>query len=180
VPSSRATGPDNVVIRYNGGQDGDKPLPLGVTSSDYRALAELRYQVRRFLSESDHAARRIGLEPQQYLLLLMLRGLPDGIAPSVRVLAERLGLKHNSTVELINRMEARGYVQRSRNPRDGRQVLILIASPGQKLLERVAGQRINDVRSRGAELVDAMAALVGYPRGKKSRSPRTWTKRKSG
>lgn len=156
-------------------------MPTGITSSDYRALAELRYRIRHFLSESDHAARRVGLEPQQYLLLLMVRGLPDGAAPSVRVLAERLGLKHNSTVELINRMEARGYVQRSRNPRDGRQVLVLIKPPGQKLLERVARQRINDVRSRGAELVDAMAALVGYPRGTASKSHRTRkTNRKSG
>lgn len=120
----------------------------------------------------------MGLEPQQYLLLLMVRGLPDGTAPSVRVLAERLGLKHNSTVELINRMEARGYVQRSRNPRDGRQVLVLIEPRGQKLLERVARQRISDVRSRGAELVEAMAAVVGYPQGRASKTPPVKTNRR--
>ena len=154
-------------------------MPTGITSSDYRALAELRYRIRHFLSESDHAARRVGLEPQQYLLLLMVRGLPDGAAPSVRVLAERLGLKHNSTVELINRMEARGYVQRSRNPRDGRQVLVVIEPRGQKLLERVARQRISDVRSRGAELVEAMAAVVGYPQGRASKTPPVKTNRKS-
>src|SRR5215470_19787984 len=113
-----------------------------ITGPDYRALAELRYRIRHFLAGSDEAARRAGLEPQQYLLLLMVRGLPMGMMPTVRALAERLGLKHNSTVELINRMELRGYVQRRRNVQDRRHVLVLLLPPGRELLERVARQRI--------------------------------------
>src|SRR5262249_36603191 len=108
-----------------------------ITGSDYRALAELRYRIRHFLAGGDDAARRAGLEPQQYLLLLMARGLPPGMMPTVRALAERLGLKHNSTVELINRMEAHGYVQRKRNSSDRRHALVQLLAPGQQLLERV-------------------------------------------
>lgn len=137
-------------------------LPIWITSSDYRALAELRYRIRHFLSESDNAARRVGLEPQQYLLLLMVRGLPQDAKPTVRVLAERLGLKHNSTVELINRMELRGYVERKRNEHDRRHVLVLLLPSGQRLLKRVARQRISEVRTGGAELVSAMTAVLGY------------------
>lgn len=150
-------------------------LPVGISSSDYRALAELRCRIRHFLSESDQAARRVGLEPQQYLLLLMVRGLPEGMTPTVRVLAERLGLKHNSTVELINRMELHGYVQRKRNAHDRRHVLVLLERPGLKLLERVARQRITEVRTGGAELVNAMTAVLGY-RNLQPRRPETQRK----
>jgi DNA-binding MarR family transcriptional regulator len=137
-------------------------LPARITSSDYRALAELRYRIRHFLSESDNAARRVGLEPQQYLLLLAVRGLPPGAEPTIRVLAERLGLKHNSTVELINRLEARGYVQRKRYVRDRRHVFVILRPSGQKLLEKVARKRISEVRADGADLVEAMTGVLGY------------------
>jgi len=133
-----------------------------ITSSDYRALAELRYRIRHFLAGSDDASRHAGLEPQQYLLLLMVRGLPPGMVPTVRVLAERLGLRHNSTVELINRMESRGYVQRRHHTHDRRQVLVFLRPSGHKLLERVARQRITEVRAGGRELVEAMTAVLGY------------------
>lgn len=143
-----------------------------VTSSDYRALAELRYRIRHFLAESDDAARRAGLEPQQYLLLLIVRGLPKEATPTVRVLAERLGLRHNSTVELINRMESHGYVRRRRNSDDRRQVLVQLLPPGQQLLERVARQRITEVRAGGKELVRAMTAVLGYKKRQRRRATR--------
>jgi DNA-binding MarR family transcriptional regulator len=113
----------------------------------------------------------VGLEPQQYLLLLAVRGLPAGMTPTVRVLAERLGLKHNSTVELINRLEFRGYIQRKRNVRDRRNVFVFLLPRGEKRLEQVARQRITEVRSGGVELVEAMSAVLGY-RKRRSRSSR--------
>jgi DNA-binding MarR family transcriptional regulator len=148
------------------------PTSVRITGPDYRALAELRYRIRRFLAGSDEAARRAGLEPQQYLLLLMVRGLPAGVMPTVRVLAERLGLKHNSTVELINRMEVRGYVRRTRNSDDRRHVLVQLLRPGQQLLERVARQRITEVRAGGRELVHAMTAVLGYKKRPASKTSR--------
>ena len=151
-------------------------MAIRITTSDYRALAELRYRIRHFLSESDNAARQVGLEPQQYLLLLAIRGLPAGADPTVRVLAERLGLRHNSTVELINRLEVRGYVHRKRDVEDRRHVFVLLRQSGEKLLERVARQRITEVRTGGAELVQAMTAVLGYrempPKNSKKRIAR--------
>jgi DNA-binding MarR family transcriptional regulator len=82
---------------------------MKIVTSDYQALAALRYRIRFLLSEGDAAARREGLEPQQYLLLLAVRGLPEGTKATIQVLAERLMLKHNSTVELIDRLETHGY-----------------------------------------------------------------------
>ena len=132
-----------------------------IASEYYRALAEVRYRIRRFLCTGDATARKSGLEPQQYLLLLALRGLPESEEGTIRTLAERLALKHNSTVELINRMEAREYVRRSRSRDDRRCVLVSLRPRGEKLLEQVARQRITELRATGATLVNAIDALLG-------------------
>jgi hypothetical protein len=78
-------------------------VTIKIATADYRALAALRYRIRPFLSEGDAAARHLGLEPHQYSLLLAVRGLPDGSEATVQALAEQLILKHNRTVELIDR-----------------------------------------------------------------------------
>jgi DNA-binding MarR family transcriptional regulator len=137
-------------------------MPAEIMIEHYRALAELRYQIRQFLCEGDATASKLGLEPQQYMLLLALRGLPEGAKGTIRTLAQRLALKHNSTVELINRMEARQYVRRSRSRDDRRCVLVSLRPRGEKLLEQVARQRITELRATGAALVNAIDALLGH------------------
>ena len=131
-----------------------------ITENEYLALAELRHRIRRFLQEGDATARHAGLEPQQYLLLLAIRGLPAGKEASIRALADRLSLRHHSTVELIDRMEARGYVKRMRGREYRRQVLISLLPRGEKLLEKVVEQRIIELRANGYELVQAISALL--------------------
>jgi len=131
-----------------------------ITTAEYRALAELRYEIRKFVREGDAVARAAGLEPQQYLLLLAIRGLPEGEEATIRALAERLALKHHSAVELIDRLEAHGYVRRSRSRDDRRQVFVSLLPRGEKLLEQVAQHRISELRSSGASLVNAISALL--------------------
>jgi DNA-binding MarR family transcriptional regulator len=131
-------------------------VAIKITITDYRALADLRYRIRLFLREGDDAARRVGLEPQQYLLLLAVRGLPEGAQATIRTLAERLMLKHNSTVELINRLETRRYVRRKQSPDDRRYVLVELVPRGKKLVERVARQRLTELRAEGVALADAL------------------------
>lgn len=131
-----------------------------IVDAEYRALAELRYRIRRFVQEGDSMARAAGLEPQQYLLLLAVRGLPAGSEASIRALAERLALQHHSTVELVDRMEKRGFVRRERSGTDRRQVLVLLQPRGEKLLEKVAGERIVELRVNGRTLVEAIGALL--------------------
>jgi len=131
-----------------------------ITELEYRALAELRHRLRKFLQEGDTTAREAGLEPQQYLLLLAVRGLPPGMDATISVLAERLSLRHHSTVELIDRMEARGYLRRSRSKEDRRQVLVSLQPKGEKLLEKVVRQRIIELRSHGRALVAAVSSVL--------------------
>jgi len=131
-----------------------------ITPAEYTALAELRYLIRKFVGEGDAVARAAGLEPQQYLLLLAVRGLPEGEEATIRVLADRLALKHHSTVELIDRLELHGYVRRSRSREDRRRVLVSLLPRGEKLLEQVARHRIGELRSNGTAFVKAISALL--------------------
>src|SRR3981189_43692 len=135
-------------------------MPGEITTAEYRALAELRYRIRKFVGEGDAVARAAGLEPQQYLLLLALRGLPEGVEATIRTVADRLALKHHSMVELIDRLEVHGYVRRSRSRDDRRRVLVSLLPRGEKLLEQVARHRISELRSGGAALVKAISALL--------------------
>ena len=81
---------------------------------DFKAMAELRYQIRKFLRFSENAARQAGIEPQQHQLLLAIRGLPDAVSPTIGVLAERMQLQHHSTVELVDRLVDRNFLCRLR------------------------------------------------------------------
>jgi DNA-binding MarR family transcriptional regulator len=135
-----------------------------ITTEEYRALAELRYRIRHFLHEGDDVARAAGLEPQQYLFLLTVRGLPEGTEATIRVLAERLALKHHSAVELIDRLEAHGYVRRTRGRDDRRRVLVSLLPRGERMLEDVARHRINELRAFGQQLVRAIDQLLDRPR----------------
>src|SRR5664280_1936379 len=72
------------------------PSASRIVAREYRALAELRYVVRRFLSFSAEAARAANVEPQQHQLLLAIKGLPPELRPTIGVAAERLQLQHHS------------------------------------------------------------------------------------
>lgn len=144
----------NILLRYS------LNMTTNITTGQYRALAQLRYRICHFLREGDATARRLGLEPQQYLLLLALRGLPDGTKATIRTLAERLALKHNSTVELINRLEKHRYVQRRRSLDDRRCVVVTLLPRGRRSLEKVTRRRITELRASGVALVNAIDALL--------------------
>jgi len=131
-----------------------------ISPAEYRSLAELRYRIRLFLREGDAAARAAGLEPQQYLMLLAIRGLRDGAAAKIQFLADSLLIKHHSAVELVDRLEKHGYVKRMRSREDRRQVLISLLPKGQRVLERVVQQRISEVRAGGNQLIRAIDALL--------------------
>jgi DNA-binding MarR family transcriptional regulator len=146
-----------------------------VSDTEYRALAELRYRIRHFIQEGDAAAQRSNLEPQQYLMLLAIRGLPQGAIATMRTLAERMAVKHHSAVELIDRLESHGLVRRIRSHGDKREVRVSLLPRGSKLLERVARERLSELKASGVALADAITALVErntkpLPRGRKKRA----------
>lgn len=143
-----------------------------ITSAEYRALAELRYRIRRFLREGDATALAEGLEPQQYQMLLAIRGLKDGEVATVGILAERLAIKHHSAGELIDRLEKHGFVKRLRDKQDRRQVHVLLLPRGEKALAGVVKERISELRSSGDALVRAIETLLQRGRTKPRQNPK--------
>jgi DNA-binding MarR family transcriptional regulator len=131
-----------------------------ITLSEYRALAEFRYQLRCFLRFSEQAARVVGLEPQQHQLLLALKGLPDGRIATVGELAERLQIQHHSMVELINRMVDRNLLERSRGESDQRKVIISLTPYGDEVLRKLSLLHRTELRSSGPALVSVLHALI--------------------
>jgi len=129
-----------------------------IAESDYRALAEFRYHIRRFLHFSEQAARAAKLEPQQHQLLLALRGL--GSQALIGTLAERLQIQHHSAVELVDRLAAHGLVSRARTPDDRRQVLVSLTARGRAALEKLAQAHLEELRRNGPTLVQALEALL--------------------
>ena len=108
--------------------------------------AEFRSALRRFLRRSERIARSSGLTPQRYLLLLMIKGAPDGSEQStVTELAERLQLAQSTVTELVRRAEEVGLVARETSSVDGRVAHLRLTEEGERRLarsfSRLAGER---------------------------------------
>ena len=127
---------------------------------NYKAMAELRYQIRRFLRFSENAARQAGIEPQQHQLLLAVRGLPDALKPTIGVLAERMQLQHHSTVELIDRLVERNFLFRLRSTDDKRQVLVKLTRDGEEFLQTLSLHHLQELRSAGPTFVKVLQSLI--------------------
>lgn len=113
----------------------------------FEALSEFRFQLRRFLHFSETAAKREGLTPLQYLLLLHVRGFPGRDWATVGELAHRLQIKHNATVALVSRCEALGLVSRVRSESDGRVVEVHLQPAGQRHLHKLAAMHRAELES---------------------------------
>lgn len=131
-----------------------------LSAADYQSLAELRYQIRNFLHFSEQAAREAGLEPHQHQLLLAIKGLPKGVRPRIGDLAERLKIRHHSTVELANRLVSGGYVKRHRGIEDRREVLLSLTPKGGKVLRELALHHWTELRTAGPMLLTALSRVV--------------------
>jgi len=127
---------------------------------DYPALADLRYQVRRFLRSREVAARAAGVEPQHYLVLLQVKGL-DGRGPAtISVLADRLQISHHAAVQLIDRLAERDMVERRRAGRDRRQVVVALRPAGEAVLRRLALHSLADLKTAGPALAASLRRLI--------------------
>lgn len=135
-------------------------MEKNLTQRDYESLAEFRHQIRRFLRFSERAAREAGLEPRQHQLLLALKGLPPHVRPKIAEVAERLQIQHHSAVELVNRLEAAGFVRRERGTEDRREVHLQLTAKGEKVLRELSLHHRSELRSQGPALLDSLEQLV--------------------
>jgi DNA-binding MarR family transcriptional regulator len=146
-----------------------------LSDAEYRALAEFRYRLRRFLHFSERAARAAGVEPQQHQLLLAVKahGAGQGSGPPGRLpaadaaggvtvgdLAERLQLRPHSALELVERLVARRLLRRRRSPLDRRRVLVGLTAAGDDVLRRLSLHHREELRSAGPALVQALQDVI--------------------
>jgi DNA-binding MarR family transcriptional regulator len=131
-----------------------------LTLSDYEALAEFRFQIRKFLHFSEQAVKASGLERGQYQLMLALKGMPAAVRPRIRELANRMQIRHHSAVELTNRLESGGYVRRERAHGDRREVLLALTARGERILEELARHHHDELRTASPSLVAALRRLM--------------------
>jgi DNA-binding MarR family transcriptional regulator len=131
-----------------------------ISHGEYRLLAEFRYRIRQFLHFSEEAARANGIEPQQHQLLLAIKGLPEGTRPTITELSSRLCLRHHSTVELANRLVARGAIVRRHSDEDAREVLLELTPHGEQILRKLHTLHWQQLQTSGPALADALRAIV--------------------
>ena len=131
-----------------------------LSMADYHALAEIRYQIRRFLHFSEQASREAGLVPQQHQLLLALKGLPTGRKATISELAERIQIRHHSTVELVDRLVKRGLIKRLQDEIDRRRVIIHLTPEGEQVLRRLSLLHRHELQLAGPAFVRALGELI--------------------
>ena len=127
---------------------------------EYRDLAEFRRQIRRFLHFSEATAKQHGVEAQQHQLMLAVQGLPDSVRPTIREVASRLFIEHNSAVELVNRLESKGAIARRPGAEDKREVLIRLTSSGRAILRKLALAHREELERSGPELARALHSTL--------------------
>ncbi len=130
-------------------RSGSGPL----TKQDFEALARFRFGIRRYLRFSEETVRGHGLTPQQYQLLLALKGFPGREWATMRELADRLQLRHHSVVELVNRAQKQGLVHRAPHPPDARAVRVQLSDEGQSILARLSALHRDELRRIGTALI---------------------------
>ena len=135
-------------------------MEKNLTQRDFESLAEFRHQIRCFLRFSERAARDAGLEPRQHQLLLAVKGLPLNVRPRIAEIAERLQIHHHSAVELVNRLEAKGFVRRERGSEDRREVLLQLTAKGERVLKELSLHHREELRSQGPALLEVLQQLV--------------------
>lgn len=130
-----------------------------------RTLADFRFELRRFLHFSECAAVQAGLHPQQHQLLLQVAGAPEGAVVTIAYAAERLGLKHNSAVELVDRSEHEGLLTRKADVGDKRRAILRVTRKGKRILGGLAGEHARELNELAPRLASAMEHITLHARG---------------
>lgn len=118
------------------------PVP---SQADYEALSQFRYLIRCFLEFSQDAAKEEGLTPRQHQALLAIKGFPGGRPVAIGDLAERLRLRHHTTVELVDRLSEAALVERVLDPSDQRRVLLKLTDVAADHLAKLSAAHLDEL-----------------------------------
>jgi len=143
----------------------EKPGGRAVTTAEYEMLASFRYALRQFLRFSENVVGRVGLTPQQHQALLAIRGFPGREQLTIGELAERLQIKHNSAVGLVDRLVNRHLMVRRPASADRRQVYVSLTPRGARVLERLTAMHREEIRRVGPGIGLLLRRLTVAKRG---------------
>lgn len=132
---------------------------MSISKAEYEMLASFRYLIRQFLHFSENAAENIGLTPQQHQALLAIAGYPGRDYVTIGELAERLQIRHNSAVGLVDRMVAQELIARAQGT-DRRVVHLRLTPRGSELLERLTAAHREELRRIGPDINVLLERLV--------------------
>jgi DNA-binding MarR family transcriptional regulator len=131
-------------------------------------IAEFRFHLRRFLSFSETASEKIGIPAQQYQLIQVIASAPSDRSATISYIAERMLLRHNSAVELVDRAERSGLVLRIADESDHRRSLLEITGEAEAVLSQLVSRHLAELQSEGPALVLALQKIIGDGAGSKS------------
>jgi DNA-binding MarR family transcriptional regulator len=94
-------------------------------------------------------------------LTLAVKGVPTRRRPTVGEIAERPQDKHNTVVELLDRLESRHLIQRQRVRHNHRVVHVSLTPAGEALLRTVASLNVTGLRTAAPALVEAVSGALG-------------------
>ena len=123
-----------------------------LSKSQYENLAAFRYALRQFLHFSEEAAKQAGVTPQQHQALLSIKGFPGRHTVTVGELAERLQLRHHTTVELVDRLVTLKLVLRKHLEQDCRRVNLQLTKKGERILNNLTWAHKAQLRQIGSRL----------------------------
>lgn len=136
------------------------------SKADYETLAEFRYALRHYLRFSKNAVETAGLTLQQHQALLFIIGFPGREQVTIGELAERLQIRHHSTVGLVDRLEQQGWVERTTHEQDKRRVFIGLTEKGIGVLESLASMHREELRYLGPQLCSMLEQITNLVDGK--------------
>ena len=125
-----------------------------VTRQDFQRLLEFRVALREFQRWSEDQAEAAGVTHVQHQLLVAIKGHPGNQPPAVGDLAGYLLLRPHSTVELIDRAEAAGLVERMPDDNDGRVVRVRLTKDGDRTVHRLARAHLDRLHELATVLDD--------------------------
>jgi DNA-binding MarR family transcriptional regulator len=124
-----------------------------------QTLAAFRYELRKFLHFSEQRALEAGLQPQQHQLMLQIAGAPPGTLVTISYVADRLGLKHHTAVELSKRCEESGLLRRANDGEDRRRVVLDLTAFGRKTLAKLSEDHEHELYQLAPEMIRTLTRI---------------------
>lgn len=122
-------------------------------------LADFRHELRRFAQFSEAEAHALGLASQQHQALLVIKACQ--LAPTVTELAHRLCIKTHSGAELVNRLAQMGLVTRTKDPDDGRRLLLRLTPLAERTLQALSAVHLDQLQRIRPLLKDLLQKFGG-------------------